>query len=322
MKGNGLPDGILGRIGVTVSGADSNRVYAIIEAKEGGIFRSDDAGEKWTKINDDGRFRQRAWYFSKIYADPKSADTVYVLNTGSFNRSMAARLSIFFRRVMAIITGSGLIRKIRIGSATRTTAAPASQSTAAKPGRRKTISRPRSFITSRSTTRFRITFTARNRTTRMSASRAGRDSGVIGREDWFEAGDGECGFVVPDPRDWHIIYSNSEGYAVRYDKNKEASAGHQSVCRSTTPGTARSIWSIVSNGSRRLMLSPHNPDVALHRGGMRFQIDRSRPELDADQRGPDAQRQNRNNNRAAARSRTTSRGSNITTPFSRWPNRR
>ncbi|PYK89391.1 MAG: glycosyl hydrolase, partial [Verrucomicrobia bacterium] len=84
LTGNGLPDGILGRIGISVSGADSNRVYAIIEAKEGGIFRSDDGGEKWTKVNDDGRFRQRAWYFSKVYADPKSVDTVYVLNTGAF----------------------------------------------------------------------------------------------------------------------------------------------------------------------------------------------------------------------------------------------
>ena len=63
---------------------DSNRVYAIIEAKEGGIFRSEDGGENWTKINDDVRFRQRAWYFSKIYADPKAPDTVYVLNTGAF----------------------------------------------------------------------------------------------------------------------------------------------------------------------------------------------------------------------------------------------
>ena len=84
LQGNGLPDGILGRIGVSVSGADSNRIYAIIEAKEGGIFRSEDGGTNWTKINDDGRFRQRAWYFSKIYADPKSPDTVYVLNTGAF----------------------------------------------------------------------------------------------------------------------------------------------------------------------------------------------------------------------------------------------
>ena len=112
LQGHGLPDGILGRIGVTVSGADSDRVYAIIEAKEGGIFRSDDGGDNWTKINDDLRFRQRAWYFSKIYADPRSPDTVYVLNTGSFVRSMAARPLTFSRRAMAIITDSGLIRKI------------------------------------------------------------------------------------------------------------------------------------------------------------------------------------------------------------------
>jgi Uncharacterized protein related to plant photosystem II stability/assembly factor len=49
LEGNGLPDGILGRIGIAVSGADSNRVYAIIEAKDGGLFRSDDAGQHWTR---------------------------------------------------------------------------------------------------------------------------------------------------------------------------------------------------------------------------------------------------------------------------------
>ena len=84
LEGNGLPEGILGKIGVAVSGADSNRIYAIIEAKEGGLYRSDDAGQHWTRVNDDGRFRQRAWYFSNVYADPKSADTVYLLNTGLF----------------------------------------------------------------------------------------------------------------------------------------------------------------------------------------------------------------------------------------------
>src|SRR5215831_8180990 len=84
LEGNGLPDGILGKIGIAVSGADSNRIYAIIEAKDGGLYRSDDAGQHWTRVNEDGRFRQRAWYFSKVYADPKSADTVYLLNTGLF----------------------------------------------------------------------------------------------------------------------------------------------------------------------------------------------------------------------------------------------
>ena len=84
LEGHGLPEGILGRIGVSVSGADPNRVYAMIEAEKGGLYRSDDGGDTWKRINDDERYRQRAWYFSHIFADPKDADTVYVLNTGMF----------------------------------------------------------------------------------------------------------------------------------------------------------------------------------------------------------------------------------------------
>src|SRR5205814_5014558 len=87
LEGHGLPEGVLGRIGVSVSGADSYRVYALIEAKEGGLFRSDDGGDAWIRVSDDERYRQRAWYFSHIFADPKTADTVYVLNTGLFRSS-------------------------------------------------------------------------------------------------------------------------------------------------------------------------------------------------------------------------------------------
>ena len=77
------------------------------------------------------------------------------------------------------------------------------------------------------------------------------DSGVIGREDWFVAGGGECGFVVPDPRDWHIIYSNSEGYITRYDKNKEEVQDVSRLVRSITPDMALPILPIAFNGSRR-----------------------------------------------------------------------
>src|SRR5271169_2647355 len=84
LTGHGLPAGTIGRIGISVSGADSDRIYTLVEAKEGGLFRSDDGGESWDRINDDHRFRQRAWYFSRIYADPTAVDTVYVLNTGAF----------------------------------------------------------------------------------------------------------------------------------------------------------------------------------------------------------------------------------------------
>lgn len=80
----GLPKGVIGKIGVSVSGTDSNRVYAIIEAAEGGLFVSDDAGATWTRVSEDPRLRQRAFYYTRIYADPRGRDIVYVLNTGMY----------------------------------------------------------------------------------------------------------------------------------------------------------------------------------------------------------------------------------------------
>ncbi len=87
----GLPKPIWGKMGVSVSGADSKRIYAIIEAKDGGLFLSDDSGESWKLVNDDRRLRQRAFYYTRIYADPKAKDTVYVLNTGIYRSTDAAK---------------------------------------------------------------------------------------------------------------------------------------------------------------------------------------------------------------------------------------
>jgi photosystem II stability/assembly factor-like uncharacterized protein len=84
LEGEGLPKGVWGRIGVTVSGANPNRVYAIIEAEEGGVFRSNDGGTTWARTNDERKLRQRAWYYTHIYADPKREDVVYVLNVQFF----------------------------------------------------------------------------------------------------------------------------------------------------------------------------------------------------------------------------------------------
>ncbi len=83
-KNPGMPEGPLGKIGVTVSPADSNRVWAIVEANEGGVFRSDDAGKTWERTNDERKLRQRAFYYSRIYADPWDKEIVYGLNTGLY----------------------------------------------------------------------------------------------------------------------------------------------------------------------------------------------------------------------------------------------
>ena len=80
--GGGLPAGIVGKVGVSVSQANPDRVWAIIEAEpEGGVYRSDDRGKTWTRTNSDNNLRQRAWYYTHIVADPQDEHTVYALNT-------------------------------------------------------------------------------------------------------------------------------------------------------------------------------------------------------------------------------------------------
>ncbi|MEO5582957.1 MAG: glycosyl hydrolase, partial [Saprospiraceae bacterium] len=76
----GLPKDIMGKIGISVSMANPQRVYALIEADEGGLYRSDDAGNTFSLINSERILRARAWYYMHIYADPQNADRVIVLN--------------------------------------------------------------------------------------------------------------------------------------------------------------------------------------------------------------------------------------------------
>src|SRR5215218_3998666 len=83
-RNQGMPTGMVGRIGVALTAADSNRVYALVEHEKGGLFRSDDAGATWALVNDDRAIRQRAFYYTHVFADPKDRDVVYMQNTSMF----------------------------------------------------------------------------------------------------------------------------------------------------------------------------------------------------------------------------------------------
>ena len=77
----GFPQGTLGKMGITVSPVNSNRVWAIVEHKEkGGLYRSEDGGETWAQVNSERKLRQRAWYYTRVYADTQDENIVYVLN--------------------------------------------------------------------------------------------------------------------------------------------------------------------------------------------------------------------------------------------------
>ena len=82
------PAGPIGKMGVAVSGANSDRVWVLVEHEPGGgVYRSDDAGESWQQMNDERKLRQRAFYYARIYADPQDEDVVYALNTGLYRSS-------------------------------------------------------------------------------------------------------------------------------------------------------------------------------------------------------------------------------------------
>jgi len=87
----GLPAGMIGRIGVATTAANSKRVYALVENDSGGLFKSDDAGATWTAMNYSRSIRQRAFYYTHVFADQKNADVVYAQNTSIFRSTDAGK---------------------------------------------------------------------------------------------------------------------------------------------------------------------------------------------------------------------------------------
>jgi photosystem II stability/assembly factor-like uncharacterized protein len=91
----GLPnEGLLGKVEIAVSPANSDRIWVMQQAKKeeaGGLYRSDDGGKSWKRVNGEHKLRQRQWYYTHLYADPKDENTVYVLNTGFYKSTDAGK---------------------------------------------------------------------------------------------------------------------------------------------------------------------------------------------------------------------------------------
>ncbi|HLJ27593.1 MAG TPA: glycosyl hydrolase [Candidatus Angelobacter sp.] len=260
LEGHGLPSGIMGRIGICVSGADSGRVYAMIESKEGGLYRSDDAGENWTRMNEDGRLRQRAWYFTHIFADPKSADTVYVLNTGMFRSTDGGRtfnllpaphgdhhgLWIDPDNPQRMINGND-------GGATVSTDGGKTWTTQ--------YNQPTAqfyHVITDSRWPYYIYGAQQDNTT--IAIKSYDDDGVIGRQDWYAVGGGESGYIAPYPPDPNIVFAGAEYVTTRFDKRTEQGVD-VSVLPLDPSGNGAEKLEHRFQWTSPLFISPHDPNT-------------------------------------------------------------
>ncbi|MDA7977995.1 MAG: hypothetical protein MPJ50_04390 [Pirellulales bacterium] len=208
----GLPRGTVGISGIAVSPVDSNRVWAIIEAADGGVFRSENAGATWRRTTDDRNLRQRAWYYSRIYAGPQDIDEVYVLNVG-FHRSTDGGVTFDER----IGTPHGDHHDLWIDPANSNRMAIADDG-----GAQVSYDRGRNWSTymNQPTAQFYRVITDNHFPYRIYGAQQDNstvrilhrtDGGSITENDWESTAGGESGHIAIDPDDQDIVYGGSYG---------------------------------------------------------------------------------------------------------------
>ncbi len=261
LEGHGLPEGILGRIGVTVSAADSNRVYAQIEAKHGGLFRSDDGGKTWVRVNHDQRFTQRAWYFSQIYADPKNVNTLYELNVNFFRSTDGGKtfkgitqphgdnhaLWIDPNDPLRMINGSDGGAAITLDGG-KTWSSLNNQPTA-------------EFYHVITDNQFPYYVYGAQQDNSSVAVASASARGEITLKDWFTVGDEESGWLAPYPPDPKIVYDTGyEGEVTRYDLH-DMQEQQISPWPIATDGEGASHLKYRFQWTAPIIISPHDPNV-------------------------------------------------------------
>ncbi len=269
-RNEGLPKGTLGIIGVTVSPANPNRVWAIIEAQDGGVFRSDDGGEKWVKMNDERKLRQRAWYYTRIYADPKNADQVYVLNVQFWRSKDGGKtyedidtphgdhhdLWIAPEDPQRMIVGDD-------GGAQVSFSGGAEWSTY--------LNQPTAQfyrVTTDNHFPYRIYGAQQDNSTVRIYHRS--SEGGIGERDWEETAGGESGWIAPDPKNNDIVYGGSYGGYLTRVNHKTGELRDVNVWPDNPMGHGAKDWKYRFQWNFPILFSQHDPNVLYAAGNVLF----------------------------------------------------
>jgi len=271
LTGKGLPDGIWGKVGVAVAPSHGERVYALIEADSGGLFRSDDGGGAWTRINRDRALRQRAWYYTTLTVDPTNPDRVWFpqvpllksidggktitylkgYHHGDFHDVWIDPLNP--RRIIAADDGGPEI-SLDGGESWRLPRLPISQFY---------------HVSVDSRTPYHVAGAMQDLGTAQCPSHS-LYSGGIAPSDCHYVGGGEAGHVVSDPSDPDIVYAGEYlGIWTRYD-HRTGETRNVSRWPENPSGWGGAQMRYRFQWTAGAAVSPHDPKVVYHAAQMLF----------------------------------------------------
>jgi photosystem II stability/assembly factor-like uncharacterized protein len=265
----GLPKGMVGKIGVTVSPANPDRVWAIVEAEDGGVFRSDNAGRTWAKVNEERRLRQRAWYYTRIYADPKNADTVYVLNTGFYKSNDGGKTY----TAISVPHGDNHDLWIAPDDPTRMINSNDGGANVSFNGGRSWTEQDQATaqfyrVAVDNDFPYNIYGAQQDNSTVRIASRT--TDGSITEAHWYAVGGGESGWIAPSPKDSSIVFAGSYGgLLTRYDR-KTSALRDVSPYPNNPMGAGADVLKYRFQWNFPILFSPHDPNTLYAAGNVLF----------------------------------------------------
>ena len=267
----GLPQGVIGNIGLAVSPSNSNKVWAIIEADSGGVFRSSDGGATWTRTNSERRLRQRAWYYTRIFADPKDENAIYVLNTGMYRSTDGGKT---FRGIQ-VPHGDNHDLWIAPNDPQRMIESNDGGANVSFNGGKAWTEQDQAtaqfyHVVTTNHFPYRVCGAQQDNSTLCGPSRA---NGGISIVDWYDVGGGESGYIAVRPDTPDVVFAGSYGGLLT---RKDIKTGFE---RDVNPWPNNPMGHDAADAKYRfqwtypIVISPHNPSRMYVGSSVIFQSD-------------------------------------------------
>jgi photosystem II stability/assembly factor-like uncharacterized protein len=274
LGGQGWPDGLLGKIGVAVSGGNANRVYALVEAtgEQKGLYRSEDGGQSWQFINGEHDLIQRPWYFTHLWADPKNADTIYIQDMGVFRSTDAGKT---FKRMNTVPHGDNHALWIDPNNSSRMIIGNDGGATiSSNDGKTWTsiYNQPTGqfyHISADNQFDYRVYAAQQDNTTISIATRTRH--GAITASDYYPVGGGESAYIFPSPADPDIVFATDKetSFIERFDKRLEQDQDI-SEWPTSVDGWGADVAKYRFNWTEPIAISPFDPHTIYHAGNVLF----------------------------------------------------